>query len=171
MEGVLSRLDLLSWDREATQAYGRLRARVEASSQKMDSMYMLIFAHASAAGAVLVTNDKGFAAAGVLDRSTLRMSGSIGPLTSKSLSILWDASWPESSLGDPVSRRARSCRKQRRAIADDRVVEGVLMLMQAEIEPAADRPPPKLIDQCEGPAEGCRPFQRRAEDLYRALGL
>jgi tRNA(fMet)-specific endonuclease VapC len=36
MEGVLSRLDLLSWDREATQAYGRLRGRFEASSQKMD---------------------------------------------------------------------------------------------------------------------------------------
>jgi tRNA(fMet)-specific endonuclease VapC len=63
MEDVMSRLHILSWDREAAQAHGRLRARLEASGQTMGSMDMLIFAHAAAAGAVLVTNDKGFAVA------------------------------------------------------------------------------------------------------------
>ena len=78
MEGVMSRLHILSWNREAAQAFGRLRARLAASVQTMGSTDMLIFAHAAAAGAVLVTNDKG-----------LRVGAGSGPLDAPQAWVNW----------------------------------------------------------------------------------
>jgi tRNA(fMet)-specific endonuclease VapC len=74
----MSRLHILSWNREAAQAFGRLRARLAASGQTMGSTDMLIFAHAAAAGAVLVTNDKG-----------LRVGAGSGPLDAPQAWVNW----------------------------------------------------------------------------------
>jgi len=61
MEGALARLRILPWGRDEAQAYGVLRAKLEASGTILGNMDMLIAAHAISIGAVLVTNDKAFA--------------------------------------------------------------------------------------------------------------
>lgn len=56
----LLRVDVLAWDHDVTQAYGDLRAACEAKGVPLAPLDMLIAAHAVAADAVLVTNDKAF---------------------------------------------------------------------------------------------------------------
>lgn len=56
----LLRLDILPWDSDAAEMYARLRADCERNGTPLGSMDMLIAAHAVAAGAVLVTNDRAF---------------------------------------------------------------------------------------------------------------
>ena len=59
IEGLLAKLQILPWGREAAQVYGQLRARQEAAGKPLANL--LIAAHAIASAAVLVTNDKSFA--------------------------------------------------------------------------------------------------------------
>jgi tRNA(fMet)-specific endonuclease VapC len=61
MDGVLARLRILPWGRDEAQAYGVLRAKLEASRTTLGHMDMLIAAHSVSTGAVLVTNDNAFA--------------------------------------------------------------------------------------------------------------
>jgi tRNA(fMet)-specific endonuclease VapC len=61
MDGVLARLRILPWGRDEAQAYGVLRAKLEASGTTLGHMDMLIAAHSVSTGAVLVTNDNAFA--------------------------------------------------------------------------------------------------------------
>jgi tRNA(fMet)-specific endonuclease VapC len=56
----LTRLKVLSWDRDAARAYGTLRARQEAAGLPLGPLDMQIAAHAVALGAILVTNDRAF---------------------------------------------------------------------------------------------------------------
>ena len=60
MEGFLASIQVLPWDRDEADAYGRVRAKLEKNGISLGSMDMMIAAHASASGAVLVTNDKVF---------------------------------------------------------------------------------------------------------------
>lgn len=60
MEGFLASIRVLPWDREEADTYGRLRAKLEKNGISLGSMDMMIAAHASATGAILVTNDKAF---------------------------------------------------------------------------------------------------------------
>lgn len=56
----LLRLEILSWNSAAAEAYAQLRAECERNGTMLGSMDMLIAAHAVAAGAVLVTHDNAF---------------------------------------------------------------------------------------------------------------
>ena len=60
MEGVLSRLRILPWGRDEAEAYGVVRAKLEAAGTPLGNMDTLIAAHAVSIGAILVTNDKAF---------------------------------------------------------------------------------------------------------------
>ena len=60
MEGFLANIRVFPWDRAAAQAYATVRARLEASGRSLESMDMMIAAHAIAEDAVLVTRDKAF---------------------------------------------------------------------------------------------------------------
>ena len=60
MDWFLAAVKVLPWGREEAKAYGALRAKLESSGQPLENMDMQIAAHAIAAGAVLVTNDKAF---------------------------------------------------------------------------------------------------------------
>lgn len=60
MEGFLASIQVLPWHRDEADAYGRVRAELEKNGVSLGSMDMMIAAHASASGAVLVTNDKAF---------------------------------------------------------------------------------------------------------------
>ena len=53
-------LRVLPWDRDEAVVYGSFRHRQEAMGRPLGSLDMQIAAHAIAAGAVLVSNDKGF---------------------------------------------------------------------------------------------------------------
>jgi len=53
----LSPLDILSFDDDAAQRYGKLRSRLERSGNLIGPMDLLIAAHALSLGAVLVTNN------------------------------------------------------------------------------------------------------------------
>jgi tRNA(fMet)-specific endonuclease VapC len=61
LEAFFSKIQILAWGREEALAYGQLRARQEAAGKTLGNLDMLIAAHAIAAGAILVTNDKAFA--------------------------------------------------------------------------------------------------------------
>ena len=61
MEGFLAKIPILPWGSEEALVYGGLRAKQEAAGKPLESMDLLIAAHALAQGAVLVTNDKAFA--------------------------------------------------------------------------------------------------------------
>jgi tRNA(fMet)-specific endonuclease VapC len=61
IELFLDTIDVQPWDSEAAKEYGRMRANLEASGRPLANMDLLIAAHASSIGAVLVTNDKAFA--------------------------------------------------------------------------------------------------------------
>jgi tRNA(fMet)-specific endonuclease VapC len=58
--GFMDRVDILPWDSAAAEAYGVLRARLEASGRPLGNLDMLIAAHALSVGAVLVTSDVAF---------------------------------------------------------------------------------------------------------------
>jgi tRNA(fMet)-specific endonuclease VapC len=61
MEWFLAAIKVLPWGRDEARAYGKLRAKLEASGKVLENMDMEIAAHAIAAGAILVTNDQVFA--------------------------------------------------------------------------------------------------------------
>jgi tRNA(fMet)-specific endonuclease VapC len=54
----LAPLEILSYDDEAAQHYGRLRANLEKRGTPVGSLYMLIAAHALSAGCILITNNE-----------------------------------------------------------------------------------------------------------------
>ena len=56
----LLRLTILSWDSEAAQQYGRLRATLEREGRPMGNLDIMIGAQALASDLVLVTNDQAF---------------------------------------------------------------------------------------------------------------
>ena len=52
--------NILPWNSDAAKAYARLRAGLNAVGKSLDTMDMLIAAHAIATGAILVSHDKAF---------------------------------------------------------------------------------------------------------------
>jgi len=60
VEEFLLRVDVLPWDSEAARRYGPVRAALEREGEPMGNLDMMIAAHALAAQAVLVTNDRVF---------------------------------------------------------------------------------------------------------------
>ena len=60
VELFLAKIEVLPWRREEARIYGRLRATQEATGKTLGNLDLLIAAHAVAAGAVLVTNDRAF---------------------------------------------------------------------------------------------------------------
>lgn len=60
VEGFLARIPILSWGRDEALVYGGLRAKQEAAGKPLESMDLLIAAHAISAGARLVTHDAVF---------------------------------------------------------------------------------------------------------------
>jgi len=60
MEWLLAAIRILPWGRDEAHVYGDLRANLEATGKVLGTMDMQIAAHAIAAGAVLVTNDRAF---------------------------------------------------------------------------------------------------------------
>jgi len=60
MEAFLASVQVLPWGRDEAEAYGELRAGLEASGRALGNMDMLIAAHAVSLGATLVSNDKAF---------------------------------------------------------------------------------------------------------------
>lgn len=57
---LLRRIEVLSWDRSAAEHYGTIRANLQRSGRGLGSLDLLIAAHASSLGGILVTNDKAF---------------------------------------------------------------------------------------------------------------
>jgi tRNA(fMet)-specific endonuclease VapC len=57
---LMRRVDVLPWDFSAAERYGILRAALDRSGRPLGSLDLLIAAHALAAGAILVTNDRAF---------------------------------------------------------------------------------------------------------------
>lgn len=60
IERFLDTIDVLPWGSAAAKAYGVGRAKLEAAGKTLNNMDLLIGAHAAAARAVLVTNDRAF---------------------------------------------------------------------------------------------------------------
>jgi tRNA(fMet)-specific endonuclease VapC len=60
IEDFFLRVAVLSWDSDAAQQYGQLRAALEREGQPMGNLDAMIGAHALALGAILVTNDRAF---------------------------------------------------------------------------------------------------------------
>lgn len=60
VQELLKRIDVLTWDSVVAEHYARLRVELEAQGVVLGSLDMQIAAHASQAGAVLVTNDQAF---------------------------------------------------------------------------------------------------------------
>jgi tRNA(fMet)-specific endonuclease VapC len=56
----LSRVDVLSWDRDAARQYGVSRAQLERQGRTLAPLDLMIAAHAQSVGAVLVSNDQAF---------------------------------------------------------------------------------------------------------------
>jgi tRNA(fMet)-specific endonuclease VapC len=56
----IRRVDVLPWDFSAVERYGIIRAGLDRAGKPLGSLDMLIAAHALAASAVLVTNDRAF---------------------------------------------------------------------------------------------------------------
>lgn len=61
VEDFFLRVEVLPWDSDAAQQYGRLRATLEREGRPMGNLDTMIAAHALALEAVLVTNDHAFA--------------------------------------------------------------------------------------------------------------
>ena len=57
VHAFLTRVDILPWGSEAARSYAELRALSEAKGITMDSLDMLVAAHAHSAGRSLVTRD------------------------------------------------------------------------------------------------------------------
>lgn len=60
VEEFLLRVTVLPWDSDAARQYGYLRADLERLGQPMGNLDMMIGAHALAAGAILISNDRVF---------------------------------------------------------------------------------------------------------------
>ncbi len=60
MESFLASIQVLSWGRDEADAYGPLRANLEAAGKTLASMDLMIAAHVITINAVLVTNDQVF---------------------------------------------------------------------------------------------------------------
>ena len=60
VDEFLLRVDSLPWDSSAARRYADLRAALEIGGMPMGNLDMMIAAHALAADAVLVTNDRSF---------------------------------------------------------------------------------------------------------------
>jgi tRNA(fMet)-specific endonuclease VapC len=60
IEGLLFRLRVMAWGSKEAAAYGLLRARLEVDGIALSGLDLQIAAHAIAADAVLVTNDRAF---------------------------------------------------------------------------------------------------------------
>jgi len=60
VEEFLRRVEVLVWDSQAAQRYAQLRAALEERGEPMGNLDLMIAAQAIAAGAILVTNDRGF---------------------------------------------------------------------------------------------------------------
>jgi tRNA(fMet)-specific endonuclease VapC len=58
LEAFVSPLDVAAFDRDAAEAYGRIRAALEQKGLPIGAMDMLIAAHALSLGANLVTNNE-----------------------------------------------------------------------------------------------------------------
>lgn len=61
VEEFLLRVNVLPWDSDAARHYANLRAELERLGQPVGNLDMMIGAHALAAGATLVSNDRVFA--------------------------------------------------------------------------------------------------------------
>lgn len=60
VEEFLLRVEVLPWDSGAAQHYAQVRAALERAGTTIGNLDLMIAAHALAAGAVLVTNDRDF---------------------------------------------------------------------------------------------------------------
>jgi tRNA(fMet)-specific endonuclease VapC len=60
IDDFLAKIRILPWDLKEAQVYGKLRAKQEALGKPLQTMDMLIAAHAITIGAVLVTRDSVF---------------------------------------------------------------------------------------------------------------
>lgn len=60
VEEFLKRVDTLSWDSQAAEVYGRIRAEAEAGGKTPGALDLLIAAHGISAEAVVVTSDQAF---------------------------------------------------------------------------------------------------------------
>jgi tRNA(fMet)-specific endonuclease VapC len=60
VDEFLLRVDSLPWDSNAARRYADLRAALEIAGTPMGNLDMMIAAHAMAAEAILVTNDRSF---------------------------------------------------------------------------------------------------------------
>ena len=60
VQEFLKRIEVLTWSSDVAEHYAILRADLEAKGAVLGSLDMQIAAHASQAGAVLVTNDQAF---------------------------------------------------------------------------------------------------------------
>lgn len=58
LEEFVSALDVAAFDRQATEAYGRIRATLEKKGRPIGAMDLLIAAHALSLGVRLVTNNE-----------------------------------------------------------------------------------------------------------------
>ncbi len=58
LEGFISALDVAPFDRQATEAYGKIRAALEMKGRPIGAMDLLIAAHALSLGVQLVTNNE-----------------------------------------------------------------------------------------------------------------
>ncbi len=60
MKEFLIRVNVLPWTQAVAHIYADLRAACEAAGEPLGPLDMMIAAHAKAAGATLVTNDRAF---------------------------------------------------------------------------------------------------------------
>ena len=58
LEGFISPLNVAPFDRQATEAYGKIRAALEKKGRPIGAMDLLIAAHALSIGVQLVTNNE-----------------------------------------------------------------------------------------------------------------
>lgn len=61
VEQFLLGVTIFAWDSEAAKEYGRLRSAMEHEGRVMGSLDMMIAAHATALGLILVTGNRAFA--------------------------------------------------------------------------------------------------------------
>jgi tRNA(fMet)-specific endonuclease VapC len=67
VEAFLQRVDVLAWNRDTADHYGRVRADMQRRGKTLAPLDLLIATHALSAGAVLVTNDRTFGQVPALD--------------------------------------------------------------------------------------------------------
>ena len=60
VQEFLKRIDVLSWNSQVAEHYGKLRAELEVKGNILGPLDMQIAAHAFQVGATLVTNDQAF---------------------------------------------------------------------------------------------------------------